>query len=132
MAKLPIIGICIPCGNTWPTGFGVSLVNMITHISTTQLGVTLGGYQLFLEMGSVLSNSRTNLVHDAMRSGCDYCLFLDSDMVSPITIIEDLLKHNQSIVGVNYVKRVLPTEPTAIDFTGKRILSAGLSGLEPV
>lgn len=66
---------------------------------------------------SMLTESRTRLVGEALAWGATHMLWLDADHVFPEDAIIRLLSHNVDVVGANYPRRVTPTAPTACRLT---------------
>jgi hypothetical protein len=50
--------------------------------------------------GSQVATVRNNLVRSAQRSGAEWLLFIDDDMIFPAHTLMKLLFHNKDIVGV--------------------------------
>src|SRR5690606_4186261 len=62
---------------------------------------------------SMLTESRTRIVAEAVVWGATHLLWLDADHVFPEDTIIRLLSHNVDVVGANYPRRTTPTAPTA-------------------
>lgn len=65
------------------------------------------------KVGSLITESREFLALQAIESGSDYVLWLDSDMVFPSDTLERMLKHMETydIVSGLYFRRVAPYTP---------------------
>jgi hypothetical protein len=112
MTPPPRIAVGVPSHGAWEPGFGLSLANMLVHCGTGGHGDPFE-IQVFNAHGCVLPEVRTLLVAEAVRWQATHLLFLDSDMRFPATTLRSLLRHGAMVVGANYVRRGLPTFPTA-------------------
>lgn len=68
---------------------------------------------------SLLPEGRQRLVEDAKKKGVSKILWLDSDMRFPRQALHMLLRHNEPVVGVNYVTRRPPYRFTAATLDNK-------------
>ena len=91
--------------------------------------------------GTLIFDQRQKLAKAALDDGCDYVLWIDSDMRFPKNTIERLLKHDKPICGVNATTRTIPVKATAkylkIDLEEKtntwlQVSSKGKTGIERV
>jgi len=62
---------------------------------------------------TLLSASRSAIVHKAQSENCSHVLFVDSDMIFPADGLEKFLEADVAIIGANYSTRVAPFRPTA-------------------
>lgn len=62
---------------------------------------------------SMLAEGRFKVAEDAKRKGATKILWIDTDMRFPKQALNMLLRHNEPIVGVNYVSRRPPFRFTA-------------------
>lgn len=60
-----------------------------------------------------LAESRNVLVKELIEAGCDYVIFLDTDMRFPQTLFNDLMAHGLPVVAANCAKRRRPISATA-------------------
>jgi Anp1 len=66
-----------------------------------------------MQTGSLISRQRQNLAMSAIDSGASHILWLDSDMMYPVTVAETLLQHRQDVVACNYSTRTEPIKGVA-------------------
>lgn len=117
MAKLKV-AVCVPSYGQWQAKFGQSLCNMLNYFLTARLeGPDGEPYDKQVETicvgGSMLPEVRHKLIAEALLWEADYILSLDADQVFPPDTLDRLLVHNLPVVGCNYVRRQIPTAPTA-------------------
>ena len=58
-----------------------------------------------IQIGTYIAINRDMLMRQAKAVGCDYLLFIDSDMIFPVDTIQRLINHKKVIVGANYRQR---------------------------
>lgn len=129
------IAICIPTRGVCLSRFIHSLIILLTrahHISLPQPGSLQ--FSVFMREGTTIHSNRETLVQEALEWGATHLLFLDDDMTFDIRAVEILLGRQQSIVGVNYPRKMLPIKFTAVTADGKKDLFTGVesTGLEEV
>jgi len=112
------VAICIPCYGDPKGKFLQSLLNMTDYFYRARLEAPDGTpyekeIQTFIVSSSMLTEVRHRLVAEALGWGADYMLCLDADHTFADDLLDRLLSHNLMIVGCNYVRRSLPTAPTA-------------------
>lgn len=119
MAK-PKVGVVVPSGDTVHSRFMICLVSLFQY--------SLDKFDLVIinPRSSLIATGRQMGIDIAAQRGCEYVLFLDSDMVFPYTLLEKLYERNERIVGCTYVKRLLPTEFTHKELDGEVELGTGL------
>lgn len=78
--------VAVPCMDTTPVGFTLSLVDMLTY--SQKLGDDI---KLCMHTNSLVYDSRNLLSLTAIEQNFDYVLWLDSDMVFPPDLIEYML-----------------------------------------
>lgn len=102
------IMIAVPCMDSVPIQFCHSLAMMMSYNSSHGISGVL--YEM---IGSLIYQSRNQLVKDAMKIGADYILWLDSDMEFEPDIAERLLKHmeDKEMVSGLYFRRKMPCSP---------------------
>lgn len=104
----PKILIAVPMLKKLDSEFFTSFVAM-KHVGQVQLGV---------EIDSLVYEARNRLVINALNNGCDYMLWLDSDMTFEpdimVRLYEDLQQEGVDFVSGLCFKRALPTKPTII------------------
>lgn len=117
MATLKI-AICVPCYGDPKGLFVQSLANMLSYFHRARLESPDGEpydkiVETFIVGSSMLTEVRHKLVAEALNWGADYMLCLDADHTFAEDTLDRLLMHNAMVVGCNYVRRSLPTAPTA-------------------
>lgn len=114
------VAICVPSGPEWDADFAMCMINLCTHILTRPMkGVRQIHFQFFNKRTSLLPKSRQGLLEDAIASGCDYALFIDSDQTFPSNLLYQLLSHDKSVVACNIATKSMPANPTARQFDEK-------------
>lgn len=66
-----------------------------------------------------ISSSRTWLAKQAVEKGATHLLFIDSDMLFPSDVLDQLLAREKDIVGVEYHKRKFPLETVTVYMPGQ-------------
>jgi hypothetical protein len=124
--KKASVAICVPVRDYVTAAFSYSLAMLLKKCGETGRKTTL-----HMVMGSEISSQRQQLALQALQSGCDYVLWIDSDMKFPVDVIETLLGHKKDIVACNYSTRVHPHLPVAflsdIDMDARLTETTGLS-----
>lgn len=125
--------ICVPSTGVWASGFGHALAIMVADFMTWRpAGCKSKFVQIFTQDSSMLVQSRHDLVKNALGAGATHVLFLDSDMVFPKNLLQDLLLRDKDIVAVNCTTRGWPVAFIAHDFMQDLVDSRGRTGLEKV
>lgn len=111
---MSVIAVGIPAREEVKTKFASDLVLAVcTHVMTHPDDIVI---PLFSE-GTILASQRTELVKEAIKSGCSHLLFLDSDMRFPGDLISQLMDSMKTsgefVVAANCARRKIPTGPTA-------------------
>lgn len=112
------LAICIPCyGDTkakFTLSLSLALINFLNCKIVDEDGNDIPReVDIFMISCSMLTESRTRLVGEALAWGATHLLWLDADHVFPVDTIPRLLAHNLDVVGANYARRATPTAPTA-------------------
>ena len=118
------LSICVPCRDQVHTLFTRSLVNLTNRLTRKEID-----FELHLFAGSVICESRTRLVEEALSVNSDKILFLDSDIQFPSNMIDKLYSHNKDICAATYSTRYEPMQSVAFvdpDNTAKRLKENGL------
>jgi hypothetical protein len=105
------IAACVP-GGEWDSAMGWSLCEMISHFHESKIK-NPRKVKTFSVEGSILQDVRNLLVKHALAWKPTHLLLIDSDMKLPPDTIVRLLRHNQPIVGLNYVQRHVAAKPNA-------------------
>jgi len=122
------VALCIPARDTVHTVFARSLANITSYLTKHKID-----YSLHFVLGTVIANSRTQLVNEALEENADYILWLDSDMHIPSTILKKLLTHNKDIVACTYSTRYKPYDTVAfLDFNNPPARLDAKNGLHEV
>lgn len=90
--------VAVPCMDQVQTEFCSSLVNM----------KAVGEVQFAFMTCSLVYKSRTDLAELAVKQGCDYVLWLDSDILFPPSLMVDLwddMKGRDIVTGVYHMRR---------------------------
>lgn len=120
MGDTPKILIAIPCMDMVHTDFMISL-NNLQRTEGTACAVT---------KGSLIYSARNSLTKQAIASGFDRILWLDSDMAFDSDLLLKLSAHINNgceyVSGI-YFKRIYPTEPVLYKTIEQRQTKDGLS-----
>ncbi len=131
----PMIRVCIaiPSGDFVPMSFAYDLAQMVgaTVANNPHIDIRIANIQ-----GTILTSSRRELVKMAKASGCDWILWLDSDMRFPRHTLVRLLTHNVPVVAANYCTRREPLRPVSFaddtDPHSRVFTEPGETGLQEV
>jgi len=119
------IAICSPARDQVSTGYAKSLANL-----TARLAKKNQQFELFMSLGTVVSQLRINLASMALAKGHDWLLWLDTDMHFPDDIVEKLLSHKKPIVAATYSTRYKPQRSVAFtnqnDYDQRLNIDSGL------
>lgn len=99
------IMLCIPSTRTWESRTAACVAGISTFTALQGYSVGIANLEC-----SMVTKGRNDLVHQALKFGFDYAMWIDSDMVMPPDTVIRLLKHKKDIVGATYNKRVAPYE----------------------
>lgn len=97
--------IAIPCMDSMDTVFVKSLL---------QLGSDKTAIRHILHSGSLVYDSRNKLTSQCLELGADFVLWLDSDVVFPPSLLDDLIDDmdgRDMVTGIYYMRRP-PFKPT--------------------
>jgi hypothetical protein len=108
--------VSIPTHAMIPYQFAVDLANMI-GFTIAALGDQVNIITNVVA-GTYIHRAREQLLHDAYDIGCNYMLWLDSDMRFPKDALIRLLAHDEDLVGANYSTRSVPSRFVAIERIG--------------
>lgn len=112
------LAIAIPAYGDTKAKFTLSLSQALIHLYSCNIYDPDGNKlevetDTFMVSCSMLTESRTRLVAEAVAWGATHMLWLDADHVFPHDTIPRLLARNADVVGANYARRCIPTAPTA-------------------
>jgi len=102
------LGICIPARDTVHTGFAKQLSYFTNRLIEKSIE-----FNLHIVCGSVIAESRTALVKEALQENPTHLLWLDSDIHFPPSVFEKLVKHGKDIVAAQYSTRYAPYQTVA-------------------
>ena len=123
-----MLSICIPSRDQVPLGFALSLAKLTARLTKDNIN-----YDIHMVMGSLIPELRTQLVKDALKTGNEYILWLDSDMHFPGSTFDQLQKHKKDIVAATYSTRSNPQRSVAfVDEDDSQIRLTETSGLHEV
>ncbi len=105
--------ICIPCRDSLHSMFAYNLVQLIQTCNINSIKVSV-----IMELGSLISQQRQKLAEAALRQGATHIMWLDSDMLFPVNIVETLLNHDCDIAACNYSTRSVPLKGVAYKTLG--------------
>jgi len=109
------IAICVPCRDDVMSGFCFDLSKLVQY-EALRGKVDIHLLQM---QGTLIFTQREKLAEEALEWGADYIMWVDSDMRFPKDTLEEMLKHNVDIVGVNATTRREPIKPTALNLVIK-------------
>jgi hypothetical protein len=100
------IAIGIACHDSVKPKTLLSLMNLVAQTK----------YQIvpIVQEGCHVEENREKIVRKAQNEGCDYLLFIDSDMVFEPDLLDRLMAHNKDIVGVDSKFKLLPLQSTVL------------------
>ena len=102
--------IAVPCMDTLPTNFVMSLFNMIN----ASAAAGLGDIDLHVVQGSLIYDARDKLAADAISGSFDRVMWIDSDMRFDTDLmirLADLMDTGMNLVSGLYISRKAPFEP---------------------
>lgn len=129
--RAPIrVAVSFPSGDSVAAGFAYDLARMMTATAHNRHDIEL---RLHAVRGSILPQSRHELVELALAADCTHILFLDADMRFPKDTLVRLLAHEEPVVGCNYARRRFPITPVCSDSRFQPVfVEEGVEGLIPV
>jgi len=104
------IGICLPLYGALAPNFFINFLNRLHEIYTNGRNYSV---KIYMKISTVIDRARNELVRDALKDGCDYILFLDSDIIMPKRAIDDLIDMNVDIASGLYFAKGKPYLPVA-------------------
>ena len=97
------VAICVP-GHSWHNATGFALCEMIAHFHEAKIK-NPRKVKTFAVEGSILQDVRNLLIKHALAWKPTHLLLVDADMKIPPDTLVKLLRHNEAVVGLNYVQR---------------------------
>jgi hypothetical protein len=122
------ISICVPSGDMLHADFAFSLATMC---SFTLLYADIKVVSLINKKGTLITQSRCELVKDAKSTGADKMLFLDSDHVFPRDTLIRLAKPQKDIIACVCTTKRPPLRSNCVGADGKWV-AGKRTGLEQV
>ena len=101
----PRVMLALPSGRTWEARTATAVAGLATYSALH--GVQIGIANL---EGSMITKQRNDLVKMAIDQNMEYMMWIDTDMLMPPDALLRLLRHDRSVVGATYNKRVPPFE----------------------
>lgn len=108
------VKIAVPARDSVMTGFFHS-ASMMMAASANHPDIELS---LSTSAGTLICDQRQSLAQAMLNEGCDWILYLDSDMRFPKETLLRLLARNAPFVTCNYTTRRAPAEPVAFKRIG--------------
>lgn len=108
------VAIGIPSGDMVHVDFAMCLVQLVAF--STGHGIAC---VLINQKSSVVEIGRCEIAHSALELGCDFLLFLDTDMVFPPDALVRLLAAGQPIVTVDASRKRPPFSSVITGMDGK-------------
>lgn len=102
------LSICIPARDTVHTGFAKQLSHFTNRLTKQHVN-----FNLHIVCGSVIVESRTALVREALEHNPTHILWLDSDIHFPSNTFDKLVSHDLDIVAAQYSTRYAPYQTVA-------------------
>lgn len=99
--KRPRVAICTPSGRAIEATTSTCITAMAAHSAMAGIDIAVLNVQ-----SSDVAHGRNGTVEIALKEGCDWLLWVDSDMRFPPDTLMRLLNHGRDIVGATYNKRV--------------------------
>lgn len=99
------VAVVVPSGDHVHARFMVCLVSLFQYSRDKGLDLVI-----INPRSSLIGTGRQIGADMALARNADYILWLDSDMVFPYNLLEELLNTGKDVVGCTYVKRHHPTE----------------------
>lgn len=98
------VGLCIPSDDMVHAPFAISLAALCRH---TPDDIKLS---IFNQRQALVCDSRNRLAGRALEAGCDWLMWLDSDVTFPADTLLRLLGHGVAMVGAEYARRAPPLD----------------------
>lgn len=107
------IGIAVPCMDLVDAWFCHDLARAMTYHAMTCPDDMIS---MTFHQGALIAESRNQLAKSSVEEGCDYVVFLDSDMRFPKDTFQRLMAWDEavgSVIAANCAKRRRPISATA-------------------
>lgn len=130
------VAVCVPSNGQWTAKTAWCVAKMVDCFNNVEYADGTKEIEVVSATGSMLPEVRSKALAKAWKWGATHILWVDSDMFFPHDTLQQLLKHGKLVVAGNYVRRGLPTVPTAYtendDYVGPCFTKEDSTGLEKV
>jgi len=109
-AKSMKLGICLPLYGAVAPNFFINFLNRLHDLYSNNRDYSV---KVYMKVSTVIDRARNELVKDALKDGCDYILFIDSDIIMPKGSIDKLIDMNTDIASGLYFAKAKPYLPVA-------------------
>ena len=113
------VGLCLVSTDSWMAWSAYDFGGLIGRTVAARPDVDL---RRFLATGCEIPQLREKTTTAALRAGCDWVLYLDTDMRYPPDTLVRLLAHDKPVVGANYTARRPPFEPVSAKRDGEKVV----------
>lgn len=142
-APAPVrVAVLIPSMDQWMADFCLALTGLLRHAERVPSpdGAPIEA-SVHNVRTSVIARSRAMLAEHAQKTGADWALWLDSDMIFPPDTLHRLFAHGKDLVAANYPMREVPRDgkvggtavardgQSRLPFEGNGLVAAGSAGL---
>ena len=109
-SKIVKLGILLPLYGAVAPNFFINFLNRLHDLYYNGRGYEV---KIYMKISTVIDRARNELVRDAIEDGCDYILFIDSDILMPKGAIDKLIDMNVDIASGLYFAKAKPYLPVA-------------------
>lgn len=121
------LAIAVPVRDSVHSGFAFCLSELTANLTAKNIP-----YKLLFENGSMLTDQRHRLVRSALQNNATQILWLDSDMLFPANLYENLNSHAKDIVACTYSTRTKPNRNVAYKDNQQLTDTSGLCTVDSV
>jgi 2-polyprenyl-3-methyl-5-hydroxy-6-metoxy-1,4-benzoquinol methylase len=104
------LGICLPLYGALAPNFFINFLNRLHELYTNGRNYSV---KIYMKVSTVIDRARSELIRDALKDGCDYILFIDSDIIMPSHAIDKLIDMDTDIASGLYFAKGKPYLPVA-------------------
>jgi len=104
------LGICLPMYGAVAPNFFINFLNRLHELFYNGRNYSV---KIYMKVATVIDRARNELVEEALKDGCDYILFVDSDIIMPSGAIDKLIDMNTDIASGLYFAKGKPYLPVA-------------------
>lgn len=124
MVKELVVGVAMPSSGTIYAKTALSMMALGCNFGMKRVeGYDIQRLHILTAYGSMLGEQRDSCVRMALRSKCDYLIFIDADQTFPKDMIHRLISHDVDVVGANIPIKKIPSRPTAIGLDQKLLFT---------